>query len=218
MASNPRAANILNRVFAEKNNACINNIEEAIQAIETSTRLFENAGVELRQLVQSVKVFEKQTDTPTAVRETAKIMRLLDVLIPKMASATPSGCRTASADEFASLRTLGDLVDELSSNDDLYFSIQKRQSLKSSAKIVFRVTNFLTELKRYFSKFDQYCTRGNSYNIEIITAIGDMMTDLADLYRDLGGLTAAEEISKQGDFTKKVVVSKAAIISIFYFF
>ena len=44
------------------------------------------------------------------------------------------------------------------------------------------------------------------------------MTDLADLYRDLGGLTAAQEIRKQGDFTKKVVVSKAGIISIFYFF
>jgi hypothetical protein len=207
MASNPRAANILRRVFVETNNACINNIEEAIQAIETSTRLFENAGLEIRQLVQSVKVLEKQTDTPAAVRETAKIMRILDVLIPKLTPATPSGCRTAGSDEFASLRSLGDLVDELSSTDDLYYSIQKRQSLKSSAKKVFRVTNFLTQLKRSFSKFDQFCTRGNSDNIEVITAMGDMMTDLADLYKAVGGSTAAEEISKQGDFTKKVVAN-----------
>ena len=35
------------------------------------------------------------------------------------------------------------------------------------------------------------------------------MTDLADLYTDLGGETVADEVRKQGDFTKKIVVSKA---------
>ena len=35
-----------------------------------------------------------------------------------------------------------------------------------------------------------------------------MMTDLADLFAVLGGISDAEEIRKQGDFTKKVVVSR----------
>jgi len=34
-----------------------------------------------------------------------------------------------------------------------------------------------------------------------------MMTDLADLYRALGGQDAAFEISKQGGFTQKVVAN-----------
>jgi hypothetical protein len=114
-------------------------------------------------------------------------MSLLDVFILKLTPVTPSsGCITSSADE-------------------------KSQSLKSSTKIVFRVTEFLIQLKRSFSKFEQFCGRGKSINIEVIKAIGDMMTDLVELWSDLGGLTAAEEISKQGHLTKKFVVSKACI-------
>ena len=51
----------------------------------------------------------------------------------------------------------------------------------------------------------------------MITAMGDMMTGLADLYRELGGNTAAQEIAKQGAFTKQVVVSAADISIIPYF-
>ena len=47
MASNPRAAQILNKVFADKNNVCISSMEEAIEAIETSTQLFENGATEI---------------------------------------------------------------------------------------------------------------------------------------------------------------------------
>ena len=153
MASNPRAAQILNKVFADKNNVCISSMEEAIEAIETSTQLFENGATEIKQLVEIVKVFENLEDTPTAVRETAKILRLLDVLIPKISPDTTSTCRSTSADIFGSLRSLGDLIEELSSRNDIYFSTQKRQSLQSSAKIITRVTNFLSRLKNTFSKF-----------------------------------------------------------------
>ena len=207
MASHPRAAQILNRVFADKNNVCIKSMDDAIEAIETSTKLMENAGTEIKQLIETVKVFEKRIDAPTAVRETANILRLLDVLITKMTPDTSSTCRSTSADVFGSMSSLGVLVDELSSKDNIYFSTQKRQSLKSSAKIVTKVTNFLSKLKRSFSKFDRICTKNKDYNIEIITAMGDMMTDLTDLYRAVGGSAAAEEISEQRDFTKKVVVS-----------
>ena len=209
MASNPRAAQILNKVFADKNNVCISSMEEAIEAIETSTQLFENGATEIKQLVDSIKVFENLKDTPTAVRETAKILRLLDVLIPKISPDTTSTCRSTSDDIFGSLRSLGDLVEELSSRNDIYFSTQKRQSLKSSAKIITRVTNFLSQLKNTFSKFDRICTRNKEYNIEVITAMGDMMTGLADLYRELGGNTAAQEISKQRSFTQQIVVSRS---------
>jgi hypothetical protein len=219
LASTPgEAQKILNKVFAENNDVCMNSVEEAIQAIEASTKLVENAGTEIKQLIQAVQVFEKLTDTPTAVRETANIIRLLDVLIPKITPATPSSaCGPRSGDEFASLRSIGVIVDELISKTDLYVNLQKKQNLKTSAMIVSEVANFLTHLKKSFSKFDQFCTRDKEYNIEVITAMGEMMTDLADLYRLLGGSTAAKQISKQGDFTKKVVVSTAAILQFYSF-
>ena len=171
----------------------------------------------MTKLVNSVKIFETSINTPRAVRETANILRLLDVLIPKLTPASSSTCRATSYDEFDSLHSLGVLIDELSSKDDLYFNAHKRQSLKSSAKIVSQVTNFLTQLKRTFSKFDQSCTSDKSYNIEVITAIGNLMTELADLYSSLGGVTAAVDISKQADFTGKVVVSRNSGIKLLSF-
>ena len=81
-----------------------------------------------------------------------------------------------------------------------------------STKIISGVTSFLVKLNKSFTKFDKFCTSDKEYNIEAITAIGEMMTDLADLFAVLGGITDAEEIRKQGDFTKTVVVSKAAVV------
>ena len=207
MARNPRATEILNKVFSDRNNDCVKSLDDAIDAIETSTKLFENAGSEIKQLVDILGAFERNNDTPAAVRETAKIIRLLDVLIPKLTPDTFSKCNPSSSNVFGSLRSLAGLVDELSSKDDIYFSIQKRQSLKSSAKIVIKVTDFLSKLTNKFSRFDRFCTSDKSYNIEVISELSEMMADLADLYRALDGQDAAFEISKQGDFTKRVVVS-----------
>ena len=198
LTSKPEAAPILRQVFNGKKRRCFKNMDEAIQAIETSTQLFENADTEIKQLVQTVQKLQKTSNTPTAVRDTAKIIRLLDVIIPKITPST-SVCTSDSSNVFDSMLSLAGLLDELSSKDDLYFSTQKRQSLKTSAKIVSKVTTHF--------KFDHFCTTDKEYNTEFITAIGKMMSDLADLYTDLGGFVAANGLREQEDFTNKVVVS-----------
>ena len=45
------------------------------------------------------------------------------------------------------------------------------------------------------------------YNTEFITAVGRMIGDLVDLYTDLGGFSAANDLRKQEDFTRNIVVS-----------
>ena len=46
---------------------------------------------------------------------------------------------------------------------------------------------------------------GFDNNKEFLTAVSNMMSDLADLFADLGGDIAAEEIRKQENFTKKMI-------------
>ena len=104
-------------------------MDDAIEAIERSTKLVENAGTEIKQLVDAVKAFENLSDTSSALKAAGKIIGVLDVLIPKMSPDTSSTCRSTSADVFGSLHSLAVLVDELSSTYGLYFSIQKRQSI-----------------------------------------------------------------------------------------
>ena len=109
LTSKPEAAPILQKVFIGKNGGCLQNMDEAIEAIE-------NAGTEIKQLVSIVQSLKDLSDTPKAVRETANIIRLLDVLIPKITPST-SVCRTSSADVFDSMRSLGALVEDLSSKE-----------------------------------------------------------------------------------------------------
>jgi hypothetical protein len=67
------------------------------------------------------------------------------------------------------------------------------------------VTDFLNKESHF--KFDHFCTKEKEYNTEFIVDVGRMMSDLADLYTALGGFTAANELRKQEDFTRKIVVS-----------
>merc|ERR1712123_367687 len=201
LARKPEAAPIFEKVFAGNNSDCINNMDQALEAIETSATLFENAGTEIKMLIQNVQELQAITDTPKAVRQTAKIIRLLDVLIPKL---TPSSiCQTTSGDVLNSMNSLGALVNELSSKEDVYYTTHGRQTLKTSAKILSKVTKFLTKESHF--KFDHFCTKDKAYNKEFIGSVGNMMNDLADLYTGLGGVTAASELARQEIFTKKVV-------------
>merc|ERR1712106_658109 len=56
LAKKPEASPILDKVFSEKGNDCIKNMDEAIEAIETSTKLFENAGDEIKLLLKKSRL------------------------------------------------------------------------------------------------------------------------------------------------------------------
>jgi len=207
LASTTGSAKILNRIINDNNNVCINSVEEAIEAVEASVKIVEDAAPEIKQLIATVNVFETLTDTTTVVREAADILRLLEVLIPKLAPVSPIVCEASNAEAFGSLRSLAALVDEISTTTDFNMYPRTRQELKTSAKVISGVTTFITQLNKSFTKLEQFCTSDKEYNIEAITAIGEMMTGLADLFGALGGLSDAEQIRKQGDFTKKVVAN-----------
>ena len=127
----------------------------------------------------------------------------MDVLLPKLTPPT-SSCQPIGADVFHSLRNLGSLLVDLSSNNDLYYTPQVRQSLQSSAKILSKATTFLDKESHF--KFEHFCTTDHENNKDFLTAVGRMMSDLADLYADLGGDIAAKEMRKHSRFTKTIAV------------
>ena len=214
LASTPETAQFLNKFINDNNNVCLNSVDDVIEDIEESTKIVKNAAPEMKQLIKTVRAFEKLTDTAAIVRETANILRLLEVLLPKITPSPRFVCGASNAEAFGSLRNLAILVDELSSNFTHYLPLKTRQELKTSAKFISGVTTFLTQLNKSYSKFDKFCTSDKEYNIEAITAIGEMMTDLADLFGVLVGSSEAEQIRKQGDFTHKVVVSRIGSIDL----
>ena len=153
------------------------------------------------------------------VRQSAKIIRLLDTLIPKLSSSS-SACKPSSAEDLLSMRNLKSVLIDLSTKDDLYYTPQVRQTLTNSADILSKATTFL-EKESHFT-FEHFCTEDLDHNKEFIGAVSNMMGDLADLYTELGGDMAAKGIRKQQDFTKNLMVRYAKyflswfIIVVFY--
>ena len=153
--------------------------------------------------MEKVQEFANVVSMSKAFRQASKIIPLLDVLIPKI-SPTSSTCKPPNADVLYSMHDLESLLIDLSSIADLYYNPQVRQSLHNSANIISKATAFLDKESHF--NFENFCTKNNKYNKEFLTAVSNMMSDLADLYADLGGDIAAEEIRKQEDFTKKMMV------------
>jgi hypothetical protein len=92
IASNPEHMDIINRLFTEKNPACIHIMEDAINEIETGTKLVQNAGAELKQLFEPIQSFNDTVTPDEAMKVSAAMLRLLDVFIPKIAAAVPPFC------------------------------------------------------------------------------------------------------------------------------
>ena len=71
LASDPNSAVIVNRIINDKDNICLNSLEEGIAGIETATSLLERAGGDIKALIAKVKTFINMSDPSQVVRESA---------------------------------------------------------------------------------------------------------------------------------------------------
>ena len=88
--------------------------------------------------------------------------------------------------------------------------------MKDSASTISAVTTFLGQLRASFVKFSLICSPDKQYNLEAITAVGDLMINLADMFGSLGGIQKGVQISKGKDYVNKLVVSLKVIFHHFF--
>merc|ERR1711872_492378 len=205
LASNTTSAGIVNRIINDKDNICLKNFDEGIAGIETATKLLEAAGTDVKALIKKVKSIGALSDPATVVRAVADILRLLEPVVNKIAPESPVICEASPDEAFGSLRSLAALVDELAYTDKLALSSEGRRQLKDSGRTISAVTTFLTQLRSTFSTFEEICTPDSEYNIKAISAVGDLIVNLADLFGTLGGVQQGEQVRKGKDFVDKVV-------------
>merc|ERR1712042_409257 len=203
--SNITTAGIVNRIINNKDNICLRNFDEGISGIETATKLLEAAGDDIKTLIEKVKSIGALTDPATVVKAVAEILCLLEPVVNKIAPESPVICEATPNEAFGSLRSLSALVDELAYTDKLALSDEGRRQLKESGRTISAVTTFLTQLRSTFSTFEEICTPDSEYNINAISAVGDLIVNLANLFGTLGGVQQGEEVRKGKDFVDKVV-------------
>ena len=210
LAANPASAVIVDRIIGDKDNVCLNSLEEGLNYIETATGLVENAGNDIKQLIKKVNSMKKLRDPAEVVGEVAAVLRILEPLVNKIAPSNPEVCQASPEQGFGSLRSLAVVVADLAEDpslDNLQVSPAGREELRKSANAISAVTSFLTRLRQTFFRFQTICTADKQYNLESISAIGDLINHLADLFGSLGGIKTGESIRKGKRFVERVVVS-----------
>merc|ERR1719397_1382571 len=202
LAANPASAVIVDRIIGDKDNVCLNSLEEGLNYIETATGLVENAGNDIKQLIKKVNSMKKLRDPAEVVGEVAAVLRILEPLVNKIAPSNPEVCQASPEQGFGSLRSLAVVVADLAEDpslDNLQVSPAGREELRKSANAISAVTSFLTQLRQTFFRFQTICT------------VGELINHLADLFGSLGGIKTGESIRKGKRFVERVVGELAKI-------
>ena len=80
-----------------------------------------------------------------------------------------------------------------------------------SSNTISAVTTFLTQIGDDFAEFQEICTPDKEYNLKAISAVGDLVSDLADMFASLGGIQTSQNIRKGKAFVQKIVVCKITV-------
>merc|ERR1711990_384686 len=214
LAASPSSAVIVDKIISDKDNVCLKDLDDALAYIETATSLVEAAGDDIKALVSEVKVLGKLKEPATVARKVAEILEILEPLVKNIAPANPEVCQATPAEAFGSLRSLSLLVAELAEDRALYklgVSEAGRAELRQSAATISAVTTFLTQLREDFTRFQEICTGDKQYNLDAITAIGDMVVHLADMVGSLGAVQVGEDLRKGKLYAERIVAELSKI-------
>ena len=215
LARDPMASQAINRVF-NNDAVCLNNMEEAIQAIQEGGRLVEAAEGDLRTLTSRVEGLMRLTGEAEVVREVAAIFRVLDSLLNKLNPADQTICSASSDSTSAYISSLAVMMNEFS--EDFQLDPQSRDMFKETSKVLSATNAFLRNLKTQAKEFQSFCFTDKESSANGVRAMGKIITSLADLSATLGNLNAAEEIRKGNEYAEKIVVSSVKYFRFVFYF
>ena len=199
-----RATAAFDKIF-NNDNTCLNSLGEAIEVIKQSADLLAAAEGDLQALNAVVEAQMGQQGEVEALKGTAAIFRTLQPLVEKLSPAmTMSKDCPTSMD---SLRGLSVVMHELSYDDTVATNQVARDMFHKSGNVVSIVASFLSQLKSQARNFGTLCNPDKTSTMRAVSAIGDMVGSLADLFSSVGNYKLGVEIRKGADFAQKIAVS-----------
>merc|ERR1711937_541282 len=209
------ASPYINRILSASE--CLTSIEDAIVSIDASVRLLEDAEPEVLRLVDTVEAMQSYTDTETIVRVSADIVRQLGKLVPKLAPKNPQLCSSTPEVSFAVIRLVSGVLEDISADRSIQLTSSGRNELKTSAQVVNGVVNFIQQLGVTFDSFNkESCVADKNTNSQAISAIGDMMLSLGDMFQSFGGNKEAEDVRNKAAWVKDTVaaINKSSLVDV----
>ena len=179
LASDPSSAAIANKFIKDNYIACVSSLDDGIASLEAATQQVERVEPEIAALTDKINSFILLRDPVQIIRETGALLRLLQPLADKTKFYNPNKCQAAApAAPAGGFQSLG-------GNNAL--------------------ATFLSQLKSTTARLQSFCLNGD-FNRDSITAIGDIMDILADLYVSLGDAQTGRKIRDGKLFTERITV------------
>ena len=207
MSYNPSAVETFDKIFADES-ICLNNVEELIQATEEGTRLVELAEDDLLTLksrVENMVALGEGGDEAAVVREVASILRALDPLVKKIAPTTVTVCNGSPDSVVSSLLSLSSVIQQLSEEPQVDY--ETRQTFSQFSEVVGKVTSLVGQLRDQTKEFQNFCAGDKKSSSEAISALGDIIRNLAEMTSSFQSEQTAEQIQKGHDLTDNIAVS-----------
>merc|ERR1712142_1222618 len=191
MSNDHRVTATFDKIF-NNDNTCLRKSADLMAAAEG----------DLQTLNSVVEGLMSQEGEVAALKGTAQIFRTLQPLVEKLSPMMTSNnnCPTS----LDSLRGLAVVMHELSYDDEVAINKQARDMFHKAGNIVSVVATFLSQLQSHARNFGTICNPDKTSTMRAISAVGDMVGSLADLFSSLGNYKAGVEVRKGADFASKI--------------
>jgi len=205
LASHNKASQYMKKIFTA--GECVHSLDEAIEAIESGTRIIEASGPQLRGLISTINRIGNPSDILEVTKSSADLLRKLEALMPNLIPSKLDVCGSSFDATFGTMESVGEILNKVSNDNSLELSKLTALQLKQSKVIVDSVNAFLEELRDIFTDLKTQCTSQQGYNIKSLKAINKMMERMAELFINLGEVDTAKEVREGASFTRKITAA-----------
>eukprot|EP00091_Calanus_sinicus_P018762 TRINITY_DN4398_c0_g1_i1.p1 TRINITY_DN4398_c0_g1~~TRINITY_DN4398_c0_g1_i1.p1 ORF type:complete len:230 (+),score=70.59 TRINITY_DN4398_c0_g1_i1:515-1204(+) len=172
--------------------------------MEESAKLVKQNGPEILYLDALADSLESEKNITTIILVSAKMIRIVDDLLPKLAVKSSDFCISSPEDTVKDFKKLSYAMIRIKNHRDIPTDDISRQLLESSSKIMSEVAKFLETLNKSLSS-EKLCEDGKRKGSVVYNSIDNIMESLAIMFDALGFEEKSKDVRKQGDFVKKIV-------------
>ena len=196
---------------------CVADLQEGIAGIETASRLLESVEGDINALLAQVNTFKSYTDPATIIRESGSLLRTLKPFVDNIANI-PFAC---SIDSFSAATTgeaeaspdfpgssLARLEAQLEKNDFIELTEEGREQLQRGTTMLGRLATFQQQLGPVVAQFENVCGAEGKFNVDSISAIGDLILKMSDLFGNGDGAT-----TRGASYVNNVVVRRCYFLN-----
>jgi len=197
------AAEYIDPIFETSD--CLTNLDDVSKLIEEGTSLIVDNSPEILYLEAIVNNLKNVTDVNRLIRDSSKMLRTLDILIPSLTKGSSNLCITSPEASVRAFKDLGNALEDIANSRNLNLLPRSRKLLEFSSAVMDQTADFLEDLNRSVESFKALCGNGSKNQVAIYNSIRDVMDSLGDLFKVMGFDDRSNDIKKQAIFIKKIV-------------